>query len=252
MPYKNFFLLTLFLFFVNCSADTLSKKKNIINNKDRFINKGFSLIYSENLYNEKIISNKLEERSLIIFQKNLRYKTQVKIKNMLNNKSLIAKVGKKSNYPYFYNSVISQRIASELEIDINEPYIEIMEMPEDSLFTAKKAKTFDEEKKVANKVPVNDISINDLNQKKILKKKNAKQIFSYIIKIGDFYFKDTALMMINRIQNETSIQTPRFKKISDKKYRVFLGPYDKIISLQKSFNDINILEFENIEIIRND
>ena len=59
-------------------------------------------------------------------------------------------------------------------------------------------------------------------------------------------------MMVHRIINETSIRNPKIKKISDEKYRVFLGSFDNINSLQKSYNDINILEFENIEIIRND
>ena len=76
--------------------------------------------------------------------------------------------------------------------------------------------------------------------------------FSYNIKIADFYFKDSALMMLNRIKDETSINKVKIKKISDKNYRVFLGPFDNINSLQKSYNDISILEFENIKIIRND
>ena len=37
---------------------------------------------------------------------------------------------------------------------------------------------------------------------------------------------------------------------SDTEYRVFLGPYTDIKSLQKGFNSINILQFENIEIIK--
>ena len=58
--------------------------------------------------------------------------------------------------------------------------------------------------------------------------------------------------MIKRIIEETKVRNPKVKKISNEKYRVFLGPFDNINSLQKSFNDINILEFENIEIIKND
>jgi len=42
------------------------------------------------------------------------------------------------------------------------------------------------------------------------------------------------------------------KKLMKKKYRVYTGPFNNINSLQKSFNDISILEFENIEIIKND
>ena len=59
-------------------------------------------------------------------------------------------------------------------------------------------------------------------------------------------------MMISRIEATNLITKPKVKKISDKKYRVYLGPFDNIKSLQKSYNDINILEFENIEIIKND
>ena len=35
-----------------------------------------------------------------------------------------------AEYPFFYNSVISQRISQELEIDELEPYIEIKEIKE--------------------------------------------------------------------------------------------------------------------------
>ena len=58
--------------------------------------------------------------------------------------------------------------------------------------------------------------------------------------------------MLNRITTESSIKKAKIKKITDKKYRVYLGPFNNINSLQKSYNDISILEFENIEIIKND
>ena len=59
-------------------------------------------------------------------------------------------------------------------------------------------------------------------------------------------------MMLNRIKNESPAKNAKIKKISNKKYRVYLGPFSNINSLQKSFNDISILKFENIEIIKND
>ena len=58
--------------------------------------------------------------------------------------------------------------------------------------------------------------------------------------------------MSERIKVETKIKKTNIKKITDRKYRVFLGPFSNINSLQKSYNDINILEFENIKIIKND
>ena len=76
------------------------------------------------------------ERDLIIFQRNLRKGTSVKITNPLNSKTIIAKVGKKANYPSFNNSVVSIRISKELEIDINEPYIVIEEIRDNTSFIA--------------------------------------------------------------------------------------------------------------------
>ena len=59
-------------------------------------------------------------------------------------------------------------------------------------------------------------------------------------------------MLLDRIIKETKIRGAKIKKINEKKYRVYAGPFNNINSIQKSFNDISILEFENIEIIKND
>ena len=252
MRYNIYFAIFILLFITNCTTINLKNNKPNLILKESFSNKGFALIYNEDLYNKNIITKKIDERSLTIFQKNLKKNTQVKITNILNNKSLIANVGKKSDYPDFNNSVISSRIATLLDIDLDQPYIEIIEIIDNSLFIANKAKTYEAEKRVANKVPVNNISINDLNEIKIDKKKTINKDYSYTIKIADFYYNDTASMLIKRIINETKIKNALIKKISINKYRVYLGPFDNINSLQKSFNDINILEFDNIEFIKND
>ncbi len=236
----------------NCTIENLTKNKPSVFLDNPFINKGFVLIYNNNLYEKKIISKKIDERSLIIFQKNLKKNTKVKITNITNNKSIIATVGSDADYPLFNNAVISVRIADAIDLNKSEPYIEILEVLEDSIFIANKAKTFEEEKSVATKAPVNNISISDLNQTQPNPKNEINKKFSYDIKIADFYFNDTALLLINRINNETVIKGAKIKKITEKKYRVYLGPFANINALQKSFNDINILEFENIEIIKND
>ena len=236
----------------NCTTGNLIKNKSYTPLINSYSNKGFALIYSEELYKQKVISKKIDERSLTILQNKLRTNTLVKITNLLNNKTIIGTVEKNLKYPSFNNSVISIRIANELNLDINQPYVEILEITENSIFVAKKAKTYKEEKNVAIKAPVNTISIDDLNAVKKNKKKTSVSKFSYNIKIADFYFKETALVMINRIKKESLIKNPNIKKISNKKYRVYLGPFNNIYSLQKSYNDISILKFENIEIIKND
>ena len=217
-----------------------------------FLNKGFSLIYNDKFYYDKIISKKIDDRSLVIFQKNLKKNTIVKITNILNNKSIIGTVGSNADYPLFNNAVLSLRIADEIGLNENEPYVEILEILEDTIFVAKRAKTFEEEKKVADKAPVNNINISDLNTKQTNTKNELSKKFSYEIKIADFYFNDTASLLVDRIVKETMIKNAKIKKINEKKYRVYAGPFNNINSLQKSFNDISILEFENIEIIKND
>ena len=236
----------------NCTSTTLTKNKISNTLDDPFINKGFSLIYNNKFYHNKIISKKIDERSLVIFQKNLKKNTIVKITNILNNKSVIATVGSNAVYPLFNNAVLSLRIAEKIGLNENEPYVEILEVLEDAVFVAKRAKTFEEEKKVANKAPVNSINISDLNIKETNSKNELSEKFSYEIKIADFYFNDTATLLVNRIIKETKIKDVKIKKINEKKYRVYAGPFSNISSLQKSFNDISILEFENIEIIKND
>ena len=173
MHFKYIFYILISLILAGCSTNTVTKSKN--NFKiNLYSNKGFALVYDDNLYKKKIISKKLDSRSLKIFQKNLKKNTTVKIRNMINEKTLIAKVSSKASYPSFNNSVISSRIAKELNLTQEEPYIEIISIPDNSMFIAKRAKTYDEEKQVANKAPVDGISINDLNTKKEkIKKKNT-------------------------------------------------------------------------------
>ena len=84
------------------------------------------------------------------------------------------------------------------------------------------------------------------------KKENkiTKQKFLYSIKIADFYYKDSAENMINRIINETNLDNSEIKKLSKTKYRVLIGPFNDIKNLENSFNEIKSLNFENIEILK--
>ena len=249
MHYK---ILTFLLFVIlnSCVTAPVEKKDNLTIPKNYFLNKGFTLVYSEDLYKKKFVKGRIEDRSLTIFQKNLKKNTKVKITNLINSKYIIANVGKKVEYPYFYNSVISSRISKILEIDELEPYVEIKELLEGSSFIAKKAKTFEEEKTVASKAPIDDIQIKDLSNNE--KEKNEVKVknFIYTIKIADFYFKQSADQMKTRVLTETSIKKVNINKLSKNKFRVYLGPFNNLNSLKKSFNAINVLQFDTIEIIK--
>ena len=248
----NFKIIVIFLILLtSCVNNTNKQPSEILSINNKFYNSGFTLIYDDNLYFEKIINKKMDDRDLIIFQKNLKKGTSVKLFNPINNKSLIAQVGRNSIYPSFNNSVVSKRIASELELSLEEPYIVIEEIIHNSAFIAKKTKMFEEEKKVANKAPVDKITVNDLNQSSKKKTNTNSQKFNYFIKIADFYFIDSANIMRNRIINESTIKNVYIRELSKNKFRVILGPYLDLKSLQKEYNKLEKFNFENIEIIKN-
>jgi len=245
-------LIILFAFIYSCESSNINKKKitNVIQ-VESFSNKGFALVFTEDLKKQNIVNKKIDERSLIIFQKNLKKNTKVKITSLINNKSILAKVGNNSEYPNFYNSVVSKRIFNELELNEIEPYVEITTISENSTFLAKKAKMYEEEKKVADKVPVEGISISDLSlNKKKVEKNQTKSKFNYIIKIADFYYLNTAKLMQKRIVDELKLDNSRIIKISNTNFRVYLGPFNNLKSLKNAFDDITPLNFENIEIIK--
>ena len=247
---SKIFIILLFLIFSGCKLETVNKKVKYNNNI--YVNKGFTLIYSDKLIKEKIITKKIDVRSLDIHHSYLSRGTKVKITNLLNNKSVVGNVSRKIKNLNFYNSIISQRISDELNLNYNQPYIEIKEIKNNSIFLAKKSKIYDEEKNVANKAPVDTISINDLNspKKKKLKKTKVSK-FSYEIKVAEFYFFENANLLKKRIITETDIQLVNILSISKNSHRIILGPYNNINSLQNAFYSIKTLGFENIEIIKN-
>ena len=252
MNYKSL-LIILFIFLLGCEQNNLNK--NIVNQEfmTKYKNSGFALVYDSALKKERKISKKIDNRSLLIFHKSLKKNSFVKITNPINQKTVIAEViSNNVNFSDFYNSVITLRIAEELSLNLNEPYINLVLISQNSTFVAKKAKTFNEEKKVAEKAPVDGIQIDNLGEINQQKKEAIKEeIFSYSIKIADFYYKDSAKNMSDRIIRETNISNLLIRTISNTKYRVLLGPFNDIKKLEDSFNEIKSLDFENIEILKN-
>ena len=251
MSYKSL-LIVLFIFLLGCEQNNLNK--NAVNQEimTKYKNSGFALVYNPMLKKEKKISKKIDNRSLLIFHKSLKKNSFVKITNPVNQKTVIAEViSNNVKFSDFYNSVITSRIAEELSLNLNEPYINLVLISQNSTFVAKKAKTFNEEKKVAEKAPVDGIQIDNLGEINQPKNETIKEeIFSYSIKIADFYYKDSAKNMPDRIINETNIRNPLIKTISNTKYRVLLGPFNDIKTLEDTFNEIKSLDFENIEILK--
>ena len=252
MNFKNFFIIV-FVIITSCSSQNITKKKitePLIFHK--YSNNGFTLVYNEELYKNRIVNKKLSDRDLFVFQKNLKKNTTVKITNLLNNKYIIATVKSKSKYPNFYNSVITSRIASEIELDLDEPFILIESVDENSVFYAGKAKTFDEEKNVADKAPVEGVNIINISRSNQNKKKaiNLPKTFNYIIKIANFYYEDTAKLVKDRIMSETNIKKINIDKTSKNNFRLSIGPYKSLENLRNDFDQMESLYFENLELLK--
>lgn len=252
MNYRILSIIFFTFILIGCEQNSFNKNLANQNKLSKYKNSGFTLVYDNILKQEKKISKRIDNRSLFIFHKNLKENSFVKITNPKNQKTIIAEViSNKVKFSDFYNSVITLRIAEEISLDLKEPYIELVLISQNSTFVAKKAKTFKEEKKVAEKAPVDGIQIDNLGETINPKEEITKDtVFNYSIKVADFYHKDSAKNMSDRIINETNIKNPIIKRISNTKYRVLLGPFNDIKKLKESFNDIKSLNFENIEILK--
>ncbi len=227
----------------------INKKENLINIV--YSNKGFALIYNEEEDNS--LEYKLDNSSINILSPRLPNGTPVRITNIINGKSLITVVQNKTVLPIFYNSVVTNRIVSELSINPDEPYIFIETINSNNLYIANDVKTFDEEKEVANKAPVEDIIIQNISIKTEKKESNSEDFvtnFNYIIKFADFYFEDSAIMLKNRLFEEYNIENILIKKLSQNNFRVYKGPYKDFEKLKKGFHNIENIEFDSIEIIK--
>ena len=246
MKFKYLFL---FFFLFSCAEDVKLINKNNIQVKKTFISKGFTLIYNDNLIKKKTIKKRIDDREYVILHSFLERNTYVKIFNPINSKTVIAKVKYKTNYPIIYNSVITNRIAEELELNYEDPYVEIIEIRKNDTFIVKKAKTFDEEKNVANKAPVTDININVISNgtenTEISSKKNE-----YIINIGEYYYLDSAKVVKNRLINEANLTNVKIKKISKNKFRVYVGSYSFFNAMKDPYFAISKLGFEHLDVIK--
>ena len=246
--------LIIFIFFLSaCNQFDQNNKSLVYISDQKYSNTGFALIYDDELKKEKKITKKIDNRSLLIFHNKIKKNSFVKITNPINDKSIIAEViSNNVKFSSFYNSVITKRIAQELSLDPKEPYIDLVLITKNSTFVAKKTKTFDEEKNVAEKAPVDGIIINDLNENKTNKKDKKTKDITYSVKIADFYYRKSAEQMLNRIKEETKIKKYKIIKLSETNFRVILGPYNDIKTLEDSYNKATVLNFDNLEILRND
>ena len=245
---KKFLASTLILLLYSC-ADYNTGKSTPKRIKQYYSSSGFALIYDDNFYKDKVVSKKINNEEIIIMHNILKTNTSVKIINPENSKFIDTKIFKKANYPNIFNAVVSKKIASILELDADNPYIEIIETKKNKTFIAKEGNIFDEEKNVAEKVPVNEIKMDDLTKKdpKVEKVEVKKK---FILVISDFYYIDSANNLKEDLLKKININNISVKKINNNKYRLLVGPFENFNALKTTYISLNKLGFESLNIYK--
>ena len=242
MKFKSFFL---FLIFLSCSPQLTT-----YNQKESYAAKGFAYIYNERDFADKIIKGKLNNQIMQISHQNLRTGTLIKISNPKNNKNITLKNMKRIRYPNFYKILITEPVATELELDTNLPILEIIEIKKNKSFIAKKAKIYNEEKKISTKAPVASVKISNISKNKI--EKNKKKIDKIFILIGTFYSTNTAKFLKQRIVKDIpnlDVKKLKIKKVNNKETQVISGPYISVNSLKNDYIMLKNFGFEELDIL---
>ena len=220
-----------------------------LENKKPFNSKGFAYIYNEHDFKNKIIKTKLNNEIYQIAQKNLPIGTLIKVINPKTNQSITLKNQKKGRYPEFYKILISEAVAKKLNISNDLPIIEIIEVKKNKSFIAKKAKIFNEEKKISSNAPVTSVEISNISQNKKVKKL-AKEKVSILI--ASFYSVESAEFLRQRIIKEIpnyDVKKLRIRKQSNKQTNLISGPYSTINFMKNDYILLKKFGFEELDII---
>jgi len=244
----RFGFLFFILFLYSCGNYKVTSKSS--DKKVFFTSKGFALIYEDTLHKDKLISRKINNDELAVMHSFLKRNTPIKIYNPLNSKVIETKVFKNADYPEIFNIVISKKIATLLNLDLNNPYVEVVEFKKNKTFVAKEGNIFDEEKNVATSVPVSEVEVSDLSSNKNTVENKKLKNTKFTIIISDFYYLETAENLKKNLIDKTNISNFSIKKISNNKYRLLVGPFKNFNTLKSSYISLNSVGFDDLNIYR--
>ena len=245
----NYKLIILLLYFLTSCAQNYSQA----NLNKAFYSKGFAYIYNEEDFTNKIIKKKLDNNLLEIAHDKLRPGSLIKIINIKTNDSIILKNSKRFQYPEFYKILITKPVAEKLNLQMDLPIVEVIEVKKNKSFVAKKTKIFNEEKKIYSNAPVENVKIDNISKNNKRKNKIIKDRF-YII-IAEFYSKNSAYSLTKRITQEL----PNFdskklyiKSKKSNKITVLSGPYSSINLMKNDYIQFKNFGFEDLDISINE
>ena len=134
MNLNTIVLLLISTIFLNSCADYNSDRITKKKEKQYYSSMGFALIYSDHHYLNKVVNKKIKNDDSVAMHNLLKINTPIRIINPDNSKFIETKIYKKADYPKIFNVVISRKIASFLELDFNNPYVEIIEVKKNKTF----------------------------------------------------------------------------------------------------------------------
>jgi hypothetical protein len=245
MKFKFFFL---FVLFFSCSPQLTT-----FNQAETYTSKGFAYIYNDNDFDQKIIKGRMNNEVLEISHQNLKTGTLIKISNPKNKESVVLKNVKRIRYPEFYKILITKPVAEKLNLSSQLPIIEIIEIKKNKSFIAKKAKMYNEEKKIPSKAPVDSVKISNISKNKTKKSPKTKE--NIYILIGSFFSIDTALFLKERIIKDVPDLDSKkliIKKINNKETQVISGPYTSVNLVKNDYIKLKSFGFEELDIFTNE
>ena len=244
----KFRLIILIFFFYSCTTNSTK-----IQNRPAYNTKGFAYIFNDIDYKNNLIKGKLDNTKLQVSVSGLKINSLVKVINLKTKESITIKNSKKISYPDFYKILITKAVANKINVNNENLLVEIIEIKKNKSFIAKKAKIFQEEKKISSNAPVTSVKISNISKNKEQIKKQKQDNF-YIL-IAKFYSVNTAEFLKERITKEIpsyDIKKLKIRKKSNKESNLISGPY-KTINLMK--NDYILLKrfgFEELNFIANE
>ena len=151
----------------------------------------------------------------------------IKITNKNNKISKVYKVDEQLKSTDSRIIYLPEIVYDEISLNREFPLVLVQSMRENKSFIAKKAKTFDEEKKINKKVKIETIEVLKIDNEKVV----TKKIF---LDFGPFYYKTYSETLFRVLSLNIKNKKLIYKDYAPKKHIISIGPLK------------NLTEYDNI------
>ena len=151
----------------------------------------------------------------------------IKITNKNNKISKVYKVDEQLKSTDSRIIYLPEIVYDEISLNREFPLVLVQSMRENKSFIAKKAKTFDEEKKINKKVKIETIEVLKIDNEKVI----TKKIF---LDFGPFYYKTYSETLFRLLSLNIKNKKLIYKDYAPKNHIISIGPLK------------NLTEFDNI------